>query len=128
MLCVDNFLTGSPANIAQLMGRPDFRCLRCDLTDFIHVPGDVDLVLHVASPASPADYLRLPLETLKVGAVGTWHALGLAKDMGARFVLASTSEVYGDPQVHPRRRATEATSIRWAPAAFTTRPSATPGR
>jgi dTDP-glucose 4,6-dehydratase len=102
VLCVDNFLTGSPANIAQLMGRPDFRCLRCDLTDFIHVPGDVDLVLHVASPASPADYLRLPLETLKVGAVGTWHALGLAKDMGARFVLASTSEVYGDPQVHPQ--------------------------
>jgi dTDP-glucose 4,6-dehydratase len=84
------------------MDRPGFRLLRCDLTDFIHVPGDVDLVLHFASPASPVDYLRLPLETLKVGALGTWHALGMAKDKQARFVLASTSEVYGDPQVHPQ--------------------------
>jgi dTDP-glucose 4,6-dehydratase len=70
--------------------------------DYVHVPGPVDLVLHFASPASPVDYLKLPLETLKVGSVGTWHALGLAKDKDARFVLASTSEVYGDPQVHPQ--------------------------
>jgi dTDP-glucose 4,6-dehydratase len=102
VVCLDNFLTGTPANVAHLMDRPGFRLLRCDLTDFIHVPGDVDLVLHFASPASPVDYLRLPLETLKVGALGTWHALGMAKDKQARFVLASTSEVYGDPQVHPQ--------------------------
>ena len=102
VVCLDNFLTGTPANVAHLLGRPDFRCLRCDITDFVHVPGEVDLVLHFASPASPVDYLRLPLHTLKVGAIGTLHALGLAKDKGARFVLASTSEVYGDPQVHPQ--------------------------
>jgi dTDP-glucose 4,6-dehydratase len=100
--CLDNFSTGSPANVAHLMGRRDFTCLRCDLTEFIHVPGGVDLILHFASPASPADYLRMPIETLKVGAIGTWHALGLAKEKGARLVLASTSEVYGDPQVHPQ--------------------------
>ena len=102
VVCLDNFLTGTPGNVAHLMDRPDFRCLRCDLTDYIHVPGEVDLVLHFASPASPVDYLRLPIETLKVGALGTWHALGLAREKGARFVLASTSEVYGDPQVHPQ--------------------------
>lgn len=102
VVCLDNFLTGTPANVAHLMDNPAFRCLRCDLTDYIHVPGEVDLVLHFASPASPADYLRLPIETLKVGAVGTWHALGLAREKGARLVLASTSEVYGDPQVHPQ--------------------------
>ena len=102
VVCLDNFLTGTPGNIAHLIDRPGFRCLRCDLTDFVHVPGEVDLVLHFASPASPVDYLRLPLETLKVGALGTWHALGLAKEKQARFVLASTSEVYGDPQVHPQ--------------------------
>ena len=83
-------------------GAPRFRLIRCDVTDFVHVPGEVDLVLHFASPASPIDYLKLPIHTLKVGAIGTWHALGLAKDKGARFVLASTSEVYGDPQVHPQ--------------------------
>lgn len=102
VVCLDNFLTGSPANVAHLMDNPGFRLVRCDVTDFMHVPGDVDLVLHFASPASPSDYLRLPLHTLKVGAIGTWHALGLAKEKGARFVLASTSEVYGDPQVHPQ--------------------------
>ena len=102
VVCLDNFLTGKPANIAHLMGDPAFRCLRCDLTEFLHVPGAVDLVLHFASPASPVDYLRLPIQTLKVGAIGTWHALGLAKEKHARFVLASTSEVYGDPQVHPQ--------------------------
>jgi len=75
------------------MEHPGFRLLRCDVTDYVHVPGDVDVVLHFASPASPVDYLHLPIETLKVGSVGTAHALGLAKDKGARFVLASTSEV-----------------------------------
>ena len=102
VVCLDNFLTGSPGNVAHLMGRKGFRMLDCDITDFVHVPGPVDLVLHFASPASPVDYLKLPIHTLKVGAVGTWHALGLAKKKHARFVLASTSEVYGDPQVHPQ--------------------------
>jgi dTDP-glucose 4,6-dehydratase len=102
VVCLDSFLTGSPANVAHMAGHPGFRLVRCDLTDFVHVPGEVDLVLHFASPASPIDYLQLPIETLKVGSVGTWHALGLAKEKGARFVLASTSEVYGDPQVHPQ--------------------------
>jgi dTDP-glucose 4,6-dehydratase len=102
VVCLDSFLTGSPANVAHLAGHPGFRLVRCDLTDFVHVPGEIDLVLHFASPASPIDYLQLPIETLKVGSLGTWHALGLAKDKGARFVLASTSEVYGDPRVHPQ--------------------------
>ena len=103
VICLDNFLTGSPANVAHLLGDPRFHLVRCDVTEFIHVPGHVDLVLHFASPASPVDYLQLPIHTLKVGSIGTHHALGLAKDKGARFVLASTSEVYGDPQEHPQR-------------------------
>lgn len=102
VVCLDSFLTGEPANVAHLADDPGFRLLRCDLTDYVHVPGDVDLVLHFASPASPVDYLHLPIQTLKVGSLGTWHALGLAKDKDARFLLASTSEVYGDPQVHPQ--------------------------
>ncbi|MGH3462943.1 MAG: UDP-glucuronic acid decarboxylase family protein [Kribbellaceae bacterium] len=102
VVCLDNFLTGTPANVAHLLGRHGFTCTRCDLTEFLHVPGHVDLVLHFASPASPIDYLRLPIQTLKVGAIGTWHALGLAKEKRARFLLASTSEVYGDPKVHPQ--------------------------
>ncbi|MEV0973039.1 UDP-glucuronic acid decarboxylase family protein [Microtetraspora glauca] len=103
VLCLDNFLTGAPSNVEHLMGRPGFRLLECDLTGFVHVPGDVDLVLHFASAASPADYLRHPIETLKVGSLGTLHALGLAKEKDARFVLASTSEVYGDPLEHPQK-------------------------
>lgn len=102
VVCLDNFLTGAPANVAHLMEDPRFHLRRCDITEYVHVPGPVDLVLHFASPASPVDYLKLPLETLKVGATGTWHALGLAKEKGARFLLASTSETYGDPQVHPQ--------------------------
>ena len=105
VICLDNFLTGTPANIAHLIGEPRFRLIKCDVTDFVHVPGPVDLVLHLASAASPADYLRLPIETLKVGSLGTLHALGLAVDKGARFVLASTSEVYGDPLQHPQSEA-----------------------
>ncbi|WP_433158483.1 UDP-glucuronic acid decarboxylase family protein [Kribbella sp. CA-247076] len=102
VICLDNFVTGVPGNVAHLLPDPAFTLTRCDITDFLHVPGQVDLVLHFASPASPIDYLRLPIQTLKVGAIGTWHALGLAKEKGARFLLASTSEVYGDPQVHPQ--------------------------
>ncbi|MCC5580856.1 SDR family oxidoreductase [Microtetraspora sp. AC03309] len=103
VLCLDNFLTGAPSNVEHLMGRPGFRLLECDLTGFVHVPGGVDLVLHLASAASPADYLRHPIETLKVGSLGTLHALGLAREKDARFVLASTSEVYGDPLEHPQK-------------------------
>jgi dTDP-glucose 4,6-dehydratase len=102
VVCLDSFLTGTPSNVAHLMDHPRFTLQHCDLVHYVHVPGPVDLVLHFASPASPIDYLKLPLETLKVGSIGTWHALGLAKDKHARFVLASTSEVYGDPQVHPQ--------------------------
>jgi dTDP-glucose 4,6-dehydratase len=102
VVCLDNFLTGTPANVAHLVERPGFRLVRCDVTDYVHVPGAVDLVLHFASPASPVDYLRLPIETMKVGSIGTLHALGLAKEKHARFVLASTSEAYGDPLVHPQ--------------------------
>jgi dTDP-glucose 4,6-dehydratase len=101
--CLDNFLTGSPRNVAHLMGEPGFRLTECDLTGFVHVSGEVDLVLHLASAASPVDYLKLPIETLKVGSLGTLHALGLAREKNARFVLASTSEVYGDPLRHPQR-------------------------
>jgi dTDP-glucose 4,6-dehydratase len=102
VVCLDNFLTGTPTNVEHLIGSPGFRLVRCDVTDYVHVPGPVDVVLHFASPASPIDYLKLPIETLKVGSLGTLHALGLAKEKGARFVLASTSETYGDPQVHPQ--------------------------
>ncbi|BDO43059.1 epimerase [Cellulomonas sp. NTE-D12] len=101
VVCLDSVLTGSPANVAHLIDNPRSHLTRCDVTDFVHVPGPVDAVLHFASPASPVDYLQLPIETLKVGSIGTGHALGLAKDKGARFLIASTSEVYGDPQVHP---------------------------
>jgi len=103
VICVDNFLTGSPDNIAHLMGRDDFQFIKNDVTQFIYVAEDLDAVLHFASPASPIDYLKLPIQTLKVGSLGTLHALGLAKAKGARFLLASTSECYGDPQEHPQR-------------------------
>lgn len=99
---VDNFLTGSPDNIAHLLGNEHFDFIQHDVTNFIYVPGPLDGVLHFASPASPVDYLQLPIQTLKVGSLGTHKALGLAKAKNARFLLASTSEVYGDPQVHPQ--------------------------
>jgi dTDP-glucose 4,6-dehydratase len=102
VLCLDNFLTGGPTNVEDFLGHHRFRLIRADVTDFVHVVGPVDIVLHFASPASPIDYLQLPLETLKVGSIGTMHTLGLAKEKGARYVLASTSETYGDPQVHPQ--------------------------
>jgi dTDP-glucose 4,6-dehydratase len=100
--CLDNFVTGTPANVAHLAEVGPFRLVRYDVTEHIYVAGEIDLVLHFASPASPVDYLRLPIHTLKVGAIGTLHTLGLAREKGARFVLASTSEAYGDPQVHPQ--------------------------
>jgi len=99
---VDNLLTGDTANIAQLMNR-DFTFIKHDVTNYINIDGPVAFVLHWASPASPIDYLELPIPTLKVGALGTHKALGLAKAKGARFVLASTSEVYGDPLEHPQK-------------------------
>ncbi|WP_113702722.1 UDP-glucuronic acid decarboxylase family protein [Nonomuraea lactucae] len=103
VVCMDNFLTGGPRNVEHLIDRPAFRIIECDLTGYVHVPDRLDLVLHFASAASPADYLRYPIETLRVGSTGTLHALGLAREKGARFVLASTSEVYGDPREHPQR-------------------------
>jgi dTDP-glucose 4,6-dehydratase len=102
VLGLDDFSTGSAANVAHLAELGPFRLVRADVTDFVHVVGDVDVVLHFASPASPIDYLRMPIETLKVGSIGTLHTLGLAKEKKARFLLASTSEAYGDPQVHPQ--------------------------
>ncbi len=100
---MDNLITGSPDNIEHLLGSSEFRFVNQDVTEFIYVSEPVDVVLHFASPASPPDYLKHPIKTLKVGALGTHKTLGLAKAKGAKFLLASTSEVYGDPQVHPQR-------------------------
>jgi len=104
VICMDNLITGDTANIEHLfeLGQDRFRFIEYDVTDYIHVNGELDYVLHFASPAAPDDYLRLPIQTLKVGALGTHKALGLAKAKDARLLLASTSEVYGDPQVHPQ--------------------------
>jgi dTDP-glucose 4,6-dehydratase len=102
VLCLDNFLTGGAANVDHLRELGPFRLVRCDVTDYVHVAGPVDYVCHFASPASPIDYLQLPIETLKVGSTGTLHTLGLAKEKGARYLIASTSETYGDPQIHPQ--------------------------
>lgn len=102
VVCVDNLITGSADNIAHLFGHPKFWFICHDVTTFLYVEGRVDYVLHFASPASPMDYLRYPIQTLKVGSLGTHKALGFAKAKGARFLLASTSEVYGDPLVHPQ--------------------------
>jgi dTDP-glucose 4,6-dehydratase len=100
--CIDNFLTGSPDNIAPFLGNQRFRFIQQDVTNFMYVQGPLDAILHFASPASPIDYLEHPIQTLKVGSLGTHKALGLAKEKRARFLLASTSEVYGDPLVHPQ--------------------------
>ncbi len=102
VVAVDNLSTGRVQNIEHLFGHDGFQFVRHDVSEYLWVPGDVDAVLHFASPASPRDYLELPIQTLKVGSLGTHNGLGLAKDKGARFLLASTSEVYGDPQVHPQ--------------------------
>lgn len=102
VLCLDNLLTGAERNIAHLLGHPRFQFIKYDVCDYIYVERPVDAVLHFASPASPKDYLEYPIHTLKVGAFGTHKALGLARAKGARFMLASTSEVYGDPLVNPQ--------------------------
>jgi dTDP-glucose 4,6-dehydratase len=102
VIAVDNLLTGSLSNIEHLMSNPRFSFIKADVTNYLHVAGNLDLVMHFASPASPVDYARWPIPTLKVGALGTHKALGLAKDKKAIFALASTSEVYGDPEVNPQ--------------------------
>lgn len=102
VICMDNLLTGSADNIDHLIGRDDFSFIKHDVTNYIHVNGSLDLILHFASPASPIDYLEMPIQTLKVGSLGTHKALGLAKAKNAKFLLASTSEVYGDPLIHPQ--------------------------
>ena len=103
VICIDNLVTGSTDNIAHLFGNPKFRFVHYDVTNYLFVEGAVDYIFHFASPASPIDYLKLPIQTLKVGSLGTHKALGLAKAKKARFLLASTSEVYGDPLVHPQK-------------------------
>ena len=103
VVVLDNLVTGSVENIEHLAGRPDFRFINQDVTEFLFLDGPVDYVWHFASPASPIDYLELPIQTLKVGSLGTHKALGLAKQKGAKFLLTSTSEIYGDPLVHPQR-------------------------
>lgn len=102
VIAIDNLVTGSVDNIAHLAGNPDFRFIQQDVTEFLFLDSPVDYVWHFASPASPVDYLELPIQTLKVGSLGTHKALGLAKNKGARFLIASTSEIYGDPLVHPQ--------------------------
>ncbi|MCA9890756.1 MAG: GDP-mannose 4,6-dehydratase, partial [Anaerolineae bacterium] len=103
VVALDNLITGSLTNIEHNMGNPNFEFIHHDVSNFIHVKGDVDAVLHFASPASPPDYLKYPIQTLKVGALGTHNALGLARAKGARFLLASTSEIYGNPLEHPQK-------------------------
>ncbi len=100
---IDSLLTGNVRNIEHLAGNGDFHFIKHDVTNFIYLPGAVDVVFHMASPASPIDYLQLPIQTLKVGSLGTHNTLGLAKAKGARFLIASTSECYGDPLVHPQK-------------------------
>ena len=102
VVAIDNLVTGTVENIEHLYDHEQFTFVRHDVTNHIWVPGEVDAILHMASPASPIDYLELPIQTLKVGSLGTHNALGLAREKGARFLLASTSEVYGDPEVHPQ--------------------------
>ena len=102
VVCIDNLITGNINNIAHLVGKENFNFIKHDVTNYIFIPGKANFILHFASPASPVDYLQLPIQTLKVGSLGTHKALGLAKEKKARFLLASTSEVYGDPDVHPQ--------------------------
>jgi dTDP-glucose 4,6-dehydratase len=102
VVCMDNLITGNIDNISHLSGNDRFSFIKHDVTEYIFLPGKLDVILHFASPASPVDYLELPIQTLKVGSLGTHKALGLAKEKGARLLLASTSEVYGDPEIHPQ--------------------------
>ncbi len=102
VICMDNLITGKPGNIRHLLGTKDFKFIKHDVTKYINIKGKVDYVLHFASPASPIDYLKYPIQTLKVGSLGTHNALGVAREKRAKFLLASTSEVYGDPLVNPQ--------------------------
>ncbi len=102
VICMDNLITGTMDNVAHLIGHERFKFIHHDVTEYMYVEGDLDFILHFASPASPIDYLELPIQTLKVGSLGTHKALGLAKNKNACFLLASTSEVYGDPLIHPQ--------------------------
>ena len=102
VVAMDNLLTGDISNIDHLMGHPDFEFQHHDVSNYVHVSGDLQYILHFASPASPIDYLKMPIQTMKVGSLGTLNCLGLAKAKGARMLIASTSEVYGDPLVHPQ--------------------------
>jgi dTDP-glucose 4,6-dehydratase len=102
VLGMDNLITGNMKNIDHLMGHPDFTFYHHDVSNYVHVPGNLDYIMHFASPASPIDYLKIPIQTLKVGSLGTHNLLGLAKAKNARMLIASTSEVYGDPLVHPQ--------------------------
>ncbi len=102
VICMDNLITGDMDNIVHLIGSDGFRFVKHDVTEYTYIEGGIDYILHFASPASPIDYLKLPIQTLKVGSLGTHKALGLAKAKNARFLLASTSEVYGDPEIHPQ--------------------------
>jgi dTDP-glucose 4,6-dehydratase len=103
VVCLDNLITGDTENIAHLMNNRKFSFVKYDVTNYLFVDGKIDYIFHFASPASPIDYLKLPIQTLKVGSLGTHKALGLAKEKGARFFIASTSEVYGDPLIHPQK-------------------------
>lgn len=103
VICMDNLVTGSMENISHLLGTPEFKFIHYNVTEYMHVDGPLDYILHFASPASPIDYLKLPIQTLKVGSLGTHKTLGLAKAKNARFLLASTSETYGDPAEHPQK-------------------------
>ncbi len=103
VVCMDNLITGAVRNIEAFAGNDDFKFIKQDVTEYLFLPGPIDFIFHFASPASPIDYLELPIQTLKVGSLGTHKALGLAKAKGATFLLASTSEVYGDPLVHPQK-------------------------
>ena len=128
VIAMDNLVTGDLRNIEHLSGNPEFEFVRHDVSSYIHVPKPLDAVFHFASPASPVDYVRIPIQTMKVGSHGTHNCLGLALAKGARFLLASTSECYGDPWCTRSPRSTSATSTRSACAGSTTRPSASPSR
>ena len=125
---IDNLLTGNVANIEHLASNEHFQFIKHDVSNFIYLPGKVDIVFHFASPASPIDYLNFPIPTLKVGALGTHNALGLAKEKGAKFLLASTSEVYGDPLIHPQTEDYWGNVNRLGHVAFTMKRSVLPRR
>ncbi len=123
VIAMDNLITGDLKNLEHLFPNPDFEFYHHDVTKYIHIPGSLDYILHFASPASPIDYLKIPIQTLKVGAMGTHNCLGLAKAKGARILVASTSEVYGDPLVHPQTEEYWGNVNPVGQGVFTTRPS-----